>query len=178
MMLGPSTRPSAPSLHAPPRRPSTSAVFRPGTMRPMNDAAPLNARFVPALEAIAAIRWDWSPEAMPAQLEQIALAPAPDPDPRRVEFIVESTPSLGSRALEINALDQEYCEKFERYVDAAKELLGRPRFNDGMAARGFPKEERAQFVALWPLKTARVMVMYRNEDDDELYTISIVVTPR
>jgi hypothetical protein len=171
-MLGPSTRPSAPSLYAPPRRPSTSAVFRPGTARPLNDASPLNARFVPALEAIASNRWDWSPEALPAQLEPIGLAPAAGPDPLRLEFVLESTRKGGL------VLDQEYCEKFERYVEAAKEILGRPTFNDGMAARDFPEDERAQFIALWPLKTARVMVMYRHEDDDDAYTLSIVVKPR
>lgn len=173
-MFGPSARQSTPAMHAPPRRPSTSAVFRPGTVRPVSDAPPLNARFVSALETIGSIRWDWSPEALPAQIEQIqqiGLAPTAGPDPRRLEFVLESN----RKRL---VLDQEYCEKFERYVEAAEQILGRPKFNDGMAARNFPEDERAQFVAVWPLKTARVMVMYRHDDDDDAYALSIVVKPR
>jgi hypothetical protein len=179
----PTSRPSTSSLHAPPRRPSTSAVFRPGTARPatsVSDASPLDARFAPALEAIASIKWRWSSDALPAPIESIRLPATASTDPQRVQFLVEkaSPPPGGFTDDEMEAIDQDYCEKLERYVDAAKAILGKPKFYNGNAARGFPKDERAELLALWQLKTARVMVMYCNDGEDEPYTISIVVKPR
>lgn len=179
----PTSRPSAPSLYAPPRRPSTSAVFRPGTARPVttqSDGPSLHPRFVTALEAIAAMRWDWSTPTVPAQLVPIGLSMAPGDDPQRIELVLETTPPPPGGFIEARAdlLDDEYCEKFERYVEVAKEILGRPKFHDGMAARGFPSDERAQFLALWLLKTARVMILYSNEGYDSPFTITIVIKPR
>lgn len=179
----PTSRPSAPSLFAPPRRPSTSAMFRPGTVRPVSapaDGSELHPHFVTAIETIAAMHWDGATGAPLAQLASIGLPLAPSDDPQRIELVLESTePPLGGFTEErADLLDDEYCEKFERYVEVAKEILGRPKFCDGMAARSFPSDEHAQFLALWHLKTARVMILYRNDGYDAPFTIAIAIRPR
>ena len=179
----PTSRPSTSTLHAPPRRPSTSAVFRPGTARPAttaSDVPPLDPRFVHAIEVISATKWRWTSDALPALVDAVGIPATPTDDPQRVQLVLEqaSPPPGGFTDDEMEALDQEYCEKLERYVDAAKEILGKPKFNNGNAARGFPPDERAEILVLWQLKTARVMLMYCNDDEDTPFSMSIVVKPR
>ena len=43
--------------------------------------------------------------------------------------------------------------------------------------KGFPKDETAEHLALWPMKTARIMISFRNEGPEVPYWISILARP-
>lgn len=155
---------------APTARPSTTNLR----------AASTDARFDSAVRAIHASRWDFAGATLAEDVDRVGILPTPGTDPQRFEFVVESAtpPRSGFSDVVRDTLDRDYCEKFESYVQRAERVLGRPKFNDGMARRGFPDDERALFLALWPLKTARVMLMLCNEGADAPFSISLVVRPR
>lgn len=155
---------------APTARPSSMSLRGPS----------IDVRFDAAIRAIHASRWDWSGASLGEDVDRVGIVPTPGTDPQRFEFAVESTspPPGGFSDIEHETLDRDYCEKLETYVQRAERILGRPKFNDGLAHKNFPKDENAQFLALWPLKSARVMIMYRNEGPDSPFWISIVVRPR
>lgn len=71
----------------------------------------------------------------------------------------------------------EYFEKFEATVSAVTSVAGRPAFNDGFGSDGFPADQDAQWLALWHLPGARLMVQQKNEDRDLPFRITIVVAP-
>ena len=43
----------------------------------------------------------------------------------------------------------EYYNKFNETVDIATSILGVPEFCNGAAARGFPSDQEADWIALW-----------------------------
>ncbi len=79
--------------------------------------------------------------------------------------------------LEYDDKVDEFFEKFESAVSGAAAVLGKPRFNDGAGSRGFPEDEDAVWLALWPLETVRVMVQQRHEDKELPFILSLVFTP-
>lgn len=155
-------RPSRPVMRAPTRQ-STATMH--------------GARFDAALDTIASVRWDWSALGDDV-LDKLALPATRDGD--RVELEVESTspPSEGFSDDDMDDLDRDYCDKYAAYVSRATRILGKPKFNDGMGHKAFPKDEPAELLALWPLKTARVMLLYTNDGAHVPYAISLVVKPR
>lgn len=155
-------RPSRPVMRPPTRQSATALDGQ------------LAARFDSAIKTISSTRWDWSPAAQAAMVEQLAPASAAG---NRIELTIEAKSPHSDD--EGEDLDHEYCEKFERYVQRAERVLGKPKFNDGMARRGFPKDETAEFLALWPLRNAQLMILMRSGSADEHapFSISVVVKP-
>jgi hypothetical protein len=161
----PTSRASRPIMRAPTRQSSAS----------LNVA--LAARFDSAIKRISAMRWDWSAPDLAQTIAEIGIPSTGDLE--RVELVVESREpgSEGFSDDEAEDLDTEFYEKHAGYVQRAQAIVGKPKFNDGRSRKGFPADETAHFLALWPLKKARLMVLYRNEGPHTPFTISIVVKP-
>jgi hypothetical protein len=166
-------KPLAPSRAqtARPSRPLLRAHTRQST------ATMHGARFDAALDTIASVRWDWSAPSDDI-LEKLALPATRDGE--RIELAVESTPppSDGFSDDDMDDLDRDYCDKYAAYVQRATLILGTPKFNDGMGHKAFPKDEDAELLALWPLRSARVMLLYKNDGETSPYAIRLVVRPR
>ncbi|HEY5927314.1 MAG TPA: hypothetical protein VIV11_36755 [Kofleriaceae bacterium] len=161
-----------------PRAP-TARASRPA-MRPptrANATALSGTKFTNAIEAIRTTRWDWSPTGLATIVEKLPMPANVGDD--RIELAIEKIPppSDGFSDDEMGEHFGDYCDKYRFYVERAEQILGRPKFNDGMDTKGFPRDEKAQLLALWKLKTARVMVIFHNESERSPYTISIVVRP-
>ena len=135
------------------------------------------ARFDSAIKRISTLRWDWSAPDLAQTIAEIGLVSTGDLT--RVELPIESRKpgSDGFSDDEIEDLDTEFHDKFETYVQRAQLILGKPRFNDSMARRGFPADEKAELLALWPLKKARLMLIYQHEGEQSPFSIAIVVKP-
>lgn len=71
----------------------------------------------------------------------------------------------------------EYFEKFEDVVAAAKGVLGEPKFNEGAAARRFPGDQDAVWLAMWPRAGFRFMVQQKHEDRELPFRVCLVVAP-
>lgn len=84
----------------------------------------------------------------------------------------------------VSLSDSEYEDKVDEYTDkfeaAAKNLesaLGKPVFCDGAAASGFPNDQDANWLALWPGNNARVMLQQKHEGRDLPFRLCLVVAP-
>ena len=89
------------------------------------------------------IRWDWAAADLADKIATIGIPSTGDLT--RVELVVESK-SPGSDGFsedELHELDREYFDKWDEYVARAQRLLGKPKFRDGMARKGYPKDEPA-----------------------------------
>lgn len=71
----------------------------------------------------------------------------------------------------------EYYEKFMRAVAEAERVLGKPSFCNGAAARGFPEDQDAVWLALWRVENARLMLQQTHEDQELPFRICVVVAP-
>ncbi|MDF3836845.1 hypothetical protein P3W85_28420 [Cupriavidus basilensis] len=71
----------------------------------------------------------------------------------------------------------EYFKKFEVCVDDLAPVLGKPKFADGAAARGFPEDQEANWLALWEGKNSRLMLQQKHESRDFPLRLCIVVAP-
>lgn len=71
----------------------------------------------------------------------------------------------------------EFFAKYEEVVTLVSSVLSKPLFDNGFGNPGFPKDQEAQWLALWPLKNARLMVEQKNEDRELPFRISLVVAP-
>jgi hypothetical protein len=95
-----------------------------------------------------------------------------------VEFTVEAFPEphrLTSAGYEDKV--DEYFMKYEGAVAEAERVLGEPAFNDGAAATGFPEDQDAVWLALWPANNARLMVEQKHEDRELPLRLCVVVAP-
>jgi hypothetical protein len=144
---------------------------------------------------LARLEWRWTADDTRAQLAAGGWTPAEAVDGRetlekagrrldvytdgdrveRVETTLSATWPDGST--DYDDLVDEYFDKYEDTVDAVAAVLGAPRFNDGRAARGYPADQDAEWVALWPLRDARLMVQQTHEDKELPFRIVIVVAP-
>ncbi|HEY5949781.1 MAG TPA: hypothetical protein VIV40_30005 [Kofleriaceae bacterium] len=161
----PTSRASRPVMRAPTRQSASSLD------------AQLGARFDTAIKTLGGVRWDWAALDLAPIVAEIGLRSTGDA--ARIELVVESKSPVsdGFDEDELEDLDTEYYEKFEGYVQRAQRVLGKPKFNDGAARKGFPKDETANFLALWPLKKARLMIMFRNQGAASPFEIVLVVKP-
>jgi hypothetical protein len=80
--------------------------------------------------------------------------------------------------------DSEYEDKIDEYADkfetTAKDLqaaLGKPVFIDGSAAKGFPEDQDAAWLALWHGRNARVMLQQKHESREFPFRLVLVVSP-
>jgi hypothetical protein len=69
----------------------------------------------------------------------------------------------------------EYFQKFEAAVSDIKATIGNPKFSDGAAARGFPDDQDANWLALWEGRNARLMLQQKHEARDLPFRICLVV---
>jgi hypothetical protein len=154
---------------------ATEATSQPTPSASTRDTSPVYPRFEAAIEMIASVRWNWK------KPDDAILAKLPFPATRsgeRITVVVDSTspPEQGFTDDDVERLFKSYLKNHAACVHRAMRILGEPKFYNGMV-RGFPKGEKALNLALWPLKTARLMVMVTNDDDDAPFTFAIVVTP-
>jgi hypothetical protein len=71
----------------------------------------------------------------------------------------------------------EFYELWRSTTIATEERLGPPVFQDGGAAPGFPEEEDAVWVALWPLPSGNLMLEQLHEDRELPFRLAVVVAP-
>jgi hypothetical protein len=60
----------------------------------------------------------------------------------------------------------EYYEKFQSAVVDLMPVLGKPTFCDGAAAKGFPDDQDAVWLALWRIEHARLMLEQKHESQE------------
>lgn len=89
--------------------------------------------------------------------------------------VFEDVDALSNSAYEDKV--DEYFQKFQDTARALKPLLGAPRFADGAAARGFPSDQEANWLALWEVRNARLMVQQKHESRDIPFRLCLVVAP-
>jgi hypothetical protein len=71
----------------------------------------------------------------------------------------------------------EFYAKYQSVVREATQAIGKPAFDNGAAAEGFPVDQDAVWLALWPSADARYMIQLTHEDRELPFRIVIVVTP-
>ena len=71
----------------------------------------------------------------------------------------------------------EFLQKFQAAVAIGTRILGPPVFNDGVGRDGFPEDQDAVRLALWPSGNSRLMIEQKHEDKELPIRLSIVVAP-
>jgi hypothetical protein len=71
----------------------------------------------------------------------------------------------------------EYFEKFEDDVASVEKILGEPTFCDGSAVKGFPKDQEADWLALWPIRNCRLMLQQKHGARKLPFRLCFVVAP-
>jgi hypothetical protein len=71
----------------------------------------------------------------------------------------------------------EFLEKFRAAVAIGTRILGPPAFNDGVGRDGFPEDQDAVSLALWPSGSSRLMIEQKHEDKELPIRLCIVVAP-
>ena len=151
------------------------------------------------LEKLRRLKWDWRmaeaerivgslagqpTERVPGRttyrvdgLENISLYHEGD-QAEYLEITIESfkDPHLLS-SVEYEEKVDEYFEKHKAAVREATVILGRPEFNDGCAAPGFPNDQEAVWLALWHGGNARLMIQQKHEDKELPLRLCIVMAP-
>ena len=151
------------------------------------------------LRGLRALAWDWSRDEASRLARSLNLRPCGGlpgrvsyvtnegqdvsvyyeaESPRRVEITLDAfhDPHLLSESAYEDKVD-EFYGKFEGAVAKATGILGKPLFNDGRAASGFPEDEDAVWLALWRLPNARLMIQQRHEDKELPLRLVVVVRP-
>ena len=71
----------------------------------------------------------------------------------------------------------EFFQKFQAAVAIGTRILGPPVFNDGVGREGFPEDQDAVRLALWPSGNSRLMIEQKHEDKELPMRLCIVVAP-
>jgi hypothetical protein len=71
----------------------------------------------------------------------------------------------------------EFLQKFRVAVATGTRILGPPAFNDGVGRDGFPEDQDAVWLALWPAGNSRLMIEQKHEDKELPIRLCIVVAP-
>jgi hypothetical protein len=82
--------------------------------------------------------------------------------------------------LDEDAYDEKEDEFAEKFLSTAKVLakaVGKADFCDGAAARRFPSDQQANWLALWQTPSARCMFQQKHEDRELPFRLCIVITP-
>ena len=74
-------------------------------------------------------------------------------------------------------LVDEFYRYFVELCSCLTKTIGPPKFADGAAADGFPSDQDAVWLALWPAKNARLMLQVKHEARDAPMRICLVVAP-
>gem|GEM_PF-3406421 len=75
------------------------------------------------------------------------------------------------------AQDAAFVENYSRLVRSLSNAIGSPTFEGACTAPGFPKDQNAIRLALWPGKKARFMVAYKHEDPELPLRLCVDVYP-
>jgi hypothetical protein len=95
-----------------------------------------------------------------------------------VEIEIDSVAAQSLSDSEYEDAVDEYASKFEMAVKELAARLGKPAFCDGAAAGGFPEDQDAIWLALWPTQNARIMLQQKNEARELPLRLVMVVAPR
>jgi hypothetical protein len=71
----------------------------------------------------------------------------------------------------------EFLQRFRGAVAIGTRILGPPAFSDGVGSDGFPEDQDAVWLALWPSANSRLMVEQKHEDKELPIRLCIVVAP-
>jgi hypothetical protein len=71
----------------------------------------------------------------------------------------------------------EFLQKFRAVVAIGTQILGPPAFNDGVGSDGFPEDQDALRLALWPSGNSRLMIEQKHEDKELPIRLCIVIAP-
>lgn len=77
---------------------------------------------------------------------------------------------------DLEDLIDEYLRIQQNLVEDWSDTLGKPLFNDGQANRNFPEDQEAEFLALWPIQNARLMLLVRHDDKELPVALCLRVT--
>ncbi|KGU91538.1 hypothetical protein X880_4289 [Burkholderia pseudomallei MSHR4032] len=83
-------------------------------------------------------------------------------------------------SLSVSEYEDKVDEFFARFEAAVAELtpaLGKPVFSDGAAAKGFPDDQEANWLALWHVKNARLMLEQKHESQEFPFRLCFVIAP-
>ncbi|MEV0455810.1 hypothetical protein [Catellatospora methionotrophica] len=87
-------------------------------------------------------------------------------DGSRLAYIAHSVDTENVDLDEDDVID-EGSDLYEEAVRDLRAVLGKPKFDDGMAARGFPAGYYSFLLAYWKL-TEYVVVLHLNQEDSDL----------
>ncbi len=95
-----------------------------------------------------------------------------------LKFELVALPNTRSISSEVNAATwRSLSANFERTVDAATASLGTPQFVGDPLVPGFPVDQDAARLAIWPLQGARFMLQLVHTDPDAPMLLMIVIAP-
>ncbi len=157
------------------------------------------ARIRELLKDFWSVSWDWDLDSVSRGLESLGMRVAEESSFRKVYraecgvdvavrldagmvFLVEATvdeyaDTVGLSGIEYEAKVDEFYEKFEAAVDLAELEIGKASFSDGSAAKGFPADQEAEWVALWAKPDCRVMIEQKHEDREAPMRLCVVIAP-
>jgi hypothetical protein len=71
----------------------------------------------------------------------------------------------------------EFYDKYCSALQAAESAFGEPGFNGNMDDEGYPEDQDAEWLALWPAENGRLMIQQKHEDRELPFRICVVVAP-
>ncbi len=71
----------------------------------------------------------------------------------------------------------QFFDKYQSAVKAVTAVLGQPTFDNGAGAPGFPEDQEAVWLALWPRRDSRLMIQQKHEDRELPLRVCIVIAP-
>jgi hypothetical protein len=98
---------------------------------------------------------------------------------RWVDFILldHAQPHLLDE-LALNGLRERFEALFEHAARFAAVLHGTPAFQGASGETGFPSEQWAEWAAVWPLPTARMMIQQKHDDRELPLELCLVFAPQ
>ena len=175
-------------------RPTLAPAGPPGP-----DAIAVVTAFGAMLVRFLSVAWNWEVQGASDQLEGFGFRPSGEEagyltfaDQRGAggRIMAESGKILWvefvlSEFREPHLLDEsaftvkqaEYEQLFLRVVDYARALLGEPAFSGASGDVGFPRDQWADFAAVWPTPSGRLMVQQKHNDKELPLELCLVFAP-
>lgn len=152
------------------------------------------------VSSLTEVSWDWSKEGVQNSLESLGWKSIEEVMHRREYHVKDNVQASvyfeSDKCLlveivldwygDVQTLDKfeyedkvdEYYQKYEQTVRIVENTLGKPPiFNNGAAAKGFPIDQDAVWLALWRFPNSRLMVEQKHEDRELPFRICLVVAP-
>lgn len=154
-------------------------------------------RLVPIVEKLTKIKWNTRLNFIEQQLKQILCVLIEDKvvrksykiedeiildlylsDHQLLEAEVNFDVTIVNRDLmseyEYEDLNDKYFSKFEEATGRLKEILGEPKFSNGIGCLGFPPDQDAQWISMWDMDDYRLMLEQKHEDKELPFRICVV----